>query len=188
MSTYHAMTDFYECDICGAGWSAANGAPTYCPVCPIFERPEVDSKPSNPKDLIGSDKTPMGLVPSTAIALMSLAHLEGALKYGASNWREAGVRASIYIDAQARHMAKFLNGEWADPVTLVPHLASANACNNIIMDALACGKLIDDRPKPAPVSELIDSLGSNVRHLRDLFADKDPIHYTISGPVQKGEG
>lgn len=135
------------------------------------------SKPSNPKDLIGTDKVPLSLVPGSAIAYQSLGHLEGHLKYGLVNWREAGVRFSIYIDALLRHTQKLLNGEWEDSVTKVPHLGSMGACINIIIDAYESGKLIDDRPKQAPVSETIDRLGANVKHLRQLYADRAPHHY-----------
>lgn len=144
-------------------------------------------KPTNPKDLIGTDKVPLDLVPGTAKAYQALGHLEGNLKYGLVNWREAGVRTSIYLAALERHLEKFKNGEWADPVTRVPHLGSMGACINIIIDAFECGKLIDDRPLPAPVSECIDRLSENVKHLRELFADKNPIHYTISGPMRMKE-
>lgn len=145
------------------------------------------TKPSNPKDLIGSDKLPLGLVPTVTLAYGALGHLEGHLKYGLVNWREAGVRTSIYTDAMKRHLQKFSDaGEWADKKTRVPHLGSIIACCGIILDAYHAGKLIDDRPLPnEAVSDLIDSLGETVKHLKALFADSNPIHYTIAGPVQR---
>ena|SRR3990167_5152396 len=146
---------------------------------------ELETKPTNPKDIIGTDKVPLSLVPGSALAYQALGHLEGNLKYGLVNWRESGVRFSIYMDAMLRHAMKLINGEWADPVTLVPHLASMGACINIIIDAYESGKLIDDRPKSAPIAEVIDRLSSTVKHLRVLHADKDPVHYTIEGPVRK---
>src|SRR5687767_12813836 len=95
-----------------------------------------DSKPTNPKDAVGTTKLPMSLVPESVIAYASLAWLEGKTKYGGVNWREAGVRTSIYIDALKRHCAKYYDGgEWADPKTKVPHLASIIACAGIILDA-----------------------------------------------------
>src|SRR5690348_5848471 len=109
---------------------------------------DMAEKPSNPKDVIGSNKLPLGLVPTVTKALCTLGHMEGHLKYGLVNWREAGVRMSIYIDALERHIEKLKGGEWADPVTRVPHLANALACLSIIADAAYSGKLIDDRPKP----------------------------------------
>lgn len=137
-------------------------------------------KPSNPKDIIGSDKVPLSLVPGTTKVYLALGHLEGMLKYGMVNWRECGVRTGIYLDALERHIEKFKNGEWADKDTQVPHLANALACLSIIVDAYECGKLIDDRPKSAPVASLIDRMSGTVKHLRELFKDKTPHHYTIA--------
>lgn len=136
-------------------------------------------KPTNPKDAIGSTKLPVHLVPDTLIAFASLAFLEGALKYGKYNWRVAGVRMSIYLDAFERHRMKFANGEWADQTTGVPHLASMIACLGIILDAKTCGKLTDDRPPRAPVSELIDDSVALIAHLQKLFADHTPHQNTI---------
>ena len=137
-----------------------------------------DSKPSNPKDIVGTNKVPLSLVPGTSLAYQALGHLEGNLKYGLVNWREAGVRCSIYIDALLRHTQKFLNGQWEDPKTHVPHLGSMLACIGILVDAYECGKLIDDRPKQAPVDETIDRLSGVVAHLREMFKDCHPHHYT----------
>lgn len=142
-------------------------------------------KASNPKDIIGSDKLPMSLVPGSLKAYAALGYLEGMLKYGMVNWRVTGVRSSIYTDAMERHLEKYKNGEWADRKTKVPHLASIIACCGIILDAHLCGKLIDDRPLQAPVGDLIDELGGTVRHLRRLFRDYSPTHYTHAKPARK---
>lgn len=143
------------------------------------------SKPTNPKDIIGTDKVPLGLVPDTTKAYLAVAHLEGDLKYGRVNWRNTGVRTSVYLDACYRHLAKFKNGEWEDPETKVPHLANALACLSILVDAYECGKLNDDRPKAAPVAQVIDRMASTVAHLRKLFGDRKPVDYFITGPVQR---
>src|ERR1051326_4742978 len=101
-----------------------------------FSNPsKIETKETNPKDIIGSTKVPMSLVPAVTIAYCALGHLEGDLKYGRKNWRHAGVRTSIYLDACLRHLEKFTEGEFADPVTKVPHLANALACISIIIDA-----------------------------------------------------
>ena len=68
----------------------------------------------NPKDVIGSGKLPLHLWPTTATAMGSIALLNGALKYGRSNWRKLGVRASVYVDACQRHMAAWFEGEECD--------------------------------------------------------------------------
>ena len=137
------------------------------------------TKPTNPKDAIGTEKLPMHLIPGPAKAAMALAFLEGALKYGKYNWRVAGVRTSIYLDAMERHLEKYKNGENCDPVTGVPHLASIMACCAIIIDASVHEKLNDDRPPSGPTSDYIDSLAQNVRHLQGVFAGENPHQYTI---------
>lgn len=137
-------------------------------------------KDTNPKDAIGSTKLPLHLVPDTATAYLALAFCEGATKYGAFNWRVAGVRASIYMAAARRHQAKWWNGEWADPKTGVPHLASAMACMAIILDAKLANKLTDDRPPAVPMSELIDGMEATVKHLIEMHKDKNPRHWTIA--------
>lgn len=144
----------------------------------------VDAKDTNPKDAIGSTKLDMGLVPDSAIAHLALAFTEGALKYGRYNWRAAGVRSSIYHAAARRHLAKYWNGEWSDPKTKVPHLASVMACCAIILDAEHLNKLTDDRPPPARhLGELIDSMSAHVAHLKREFADHEPHQYTIADEV-----
>lgn len=116
--------------------------------------PQFDRKPTNPKDAVGCKKVPLGLVPSTAMAYQAMVHLHGAIKYGAYNWRAAGVRSTIYYDAMLRHLGAWLNGQDDDPDSGQPHLAHVAACCNIILDAKECGKLNDDRPPPAPVAAL----------------------------------
>ncbi len=137
------------------------------------------SKKTNPKDAIGVSKVPMHLIPGSAKAYLAIAFLEGALKYGKYNWRIAGVRTSIYLDAIERHYEKFKNGEDEDQVTKVPHLASIMACCAIILDANLVGKLNDDRPPRAPVSQLLDDLGDEIKHLQELFKDNSPHQYTL---------
>jgi hypothetical protein len=139
----------------------------------------VESKDTNPKDAIAGSKLPLHLVPDTIPIFAALAFTEGAAKYGAYNWRIAGVKASVYISALERHMMKYKNGEWADEKTGVPHLASVLACAGILLDANLCGKLTDDRPPSNKTSFIIDSLEPVVSHIKGLFADKDPHHYTI---------
>jgi hypothetical protein len=138
------------------------------------------SKPSNPKDAIGSNKLPLHLWPETATATGCLAFMEGALKYGRSNFREIGVRASIYIDALHRHANAWFEGEDCDPDSGLPHLSHALACLAIIVDAQAAGKLHDDRQVRGGYRPLVDKLTAHVTRLKQLHADKSPKHYTIA--------
>lgn len=143
-------------------------------------------KQSNPKDTIGSTKLPNGLVPDTITAEVALAYLEGALKYGRYNWRIAGVRASIYNDALERHRMKWWNGENRDPTTRVKHLASIIACAGILLDAELCQMLTDDRPPSAPIGQLLSEQDEIVAHLKELFKNHNPRHFTIEDTQDNG--
>lgn len=137
------------------------------------------TKLTNPKDVIGSDKLPLHLWPASATATGCLGLLDGALKYGRSNWRVAGVRYSIYVDALKRHVDALFEGEDTDPDSGLPHEAHALACLAIIVDAKAAGKLTDDRMYPGGHRALVEELTPHVARLREKHFDKDPKHYTI---------
>ena len=139
----------------------------------------MSKKPTNPKDAIGSNKLPLHLWPETATALGSLGLLDGALKYGRSNFRAIGIRASIYVDACQRHLKAWFEGEDCDPDSGLPHLAHALACLAILVDAMAAGNMTDDRQFPAGYREWIDELTPHVSRLKALHSGKDPKHYTI---------
>lgn len=147
---------------------------------------ESSTKPTNPKDAIGSTKLPLNLVPDSLSAYAALSFAEGASKYGSYNWRVAGVRASIYKAALERHLKKWWNGEECDPVTKVPHLASVIACAAIILDADLAGKMTDDRPPKVPMGELIDSLEPVVKHLYEMHKNKNPYHHTALDRPEAG--
>jgi len=100
----------------------------------------------NPKDSIGVTKPNLNLVPPVANIIESVVMGLGAKKYGPYNWRESGVKASIYVAAAQRHLAQWLDGESIDKESGVSHLAHVRACMGIMLDADSIGKLIDDRP------------------------------------------
>jgi hypothetical protein len=145
---------------------------------PLWAGGKKDGNP-NPKDGIGATKLPLHLVPATAIALASLAHLDGATKYGAWNWRVAGVRASIYLDAVQRHLARWTHGETHDPDSGVHHLGHALACLNILIDADAAGMLTDDRPPAVNLAGMFAALTPEVERIKNKNAAHAPRHYTI---------
>ncbi len=140
-----------------------------------------EGKPTNPKDAIGSDKLPLHLWPATATATGCLAMLDGALKYGRSNFRAIGVRASIYADACARHVIRWFEGQDDDPDSGLPHLSHALACLAIIVDAKACGKLNDDRMYVGGFETLISDLTPHVKRLKEKYKESSPKHWTIKG-------
>lgn len=142
--------------------------------------PEEGSKSANPKQHYGDKKLPLHLVPLSFVSNVCIALYEGMRKYGLVNWRASKVEAMTYVAAQERHIRKWVNGERCDPVTRVPHLASAAACLCIIMDAEINGSLIDDRPMPcANIDQMISDLETTLAHLRMLYADKSPKHYQL---------
>lgn len=139
----------------------------------------LEGKPTNPKDAIGCDKIPLHLWPTTATVLGCMALLDGAMKYGRSNFREVGVRASIYFDAFMRHTNKWFEGEDTDPDSGLPHLAHALACIAILVDAQAAGKLNDDRMIPGGYLKMVEEMTPMVSKIKQNHADKSPKHYTI---------
>jgi hypothetical protein len=147
--------------------------------------PRHHAKLTNPKDAIGSSKLPLHLVPDSVELYAALAFAEGALKYGAYNWRAAGVRSSIYYAAMKRHQKKWWNGEWADPKTKVPHLASIIACAGIIIDAHEQGMLNDDRPPVANTEKTIADAEAVLANLFVLFKEHNPKHWTIQDQLPK---
>lgn len=191
------------CDFCGVSdknrckkASSAERCPYYqagavlatspSPAAVERRRQNAPNKPTNPKDALAVAKLPLHLVPDTIEAYAALAFAEGASKYGAYNWRIAGVLASVYHSALKRHLASWHNGEEEDPVTGVPHLASVIACAGILLDAQLCGKLTDDRPPRTDLAGRIRSAEAEVAKVLGLFADRAPRHYTIADGDKPG--
>lgn len=137
------------------------------------------TKPTNPKDLLGTNKLPLHLWPSTATALGCIALLNGALKYGRTNWRVSGVRATVYLDAAMRHITAYLEGEEVDPDDGVPHLGAALASLAIVADAMFAGTLEDDRPYPGGYVTAVVELTPHVRRLHGHHAGRVVRHITI---------
>ena len=110
----------------------------------------MSKKDTNPKDAVGCTKPPMSTVPSPVMMEAGLAMLEGALKYGRHNYRDAGVRSSVYYDATLRHMMRWWEGEDIDPDSGLSHITKAIASLIVLRDAQMQGKIaFDDRPPAA---------------------------------------
>ena len=107
-----------------------------------------DTLPANPKQIYGDTKVPLHLLPPLAELEWALAHANGAEKYGAYNWHENPVEAMTYIGAARRHLMAWLAKESHADDSGVHHLGHVMACCAILIDAEACGQLIDNRPKP----------------------------------------
>lgn len=117
-------------------------------------QPEVDK--TNPKDLLGILKVPLGLVPAAGKIYAAMAMADGAKKYGPYNWRDKKVLLTVYLDAIERHLLAYRDGEDVASDSKLPHLAHIIACGCILADAIEGGFLIDDRPLAGPGSKTLD--------------------------------
>lgn len=130
----------------------------------------------NPKDVMGSKKDLISLVPPEGIrgiakvmkyGAYDARRADGGSGYGAYNWRHTKVRLSIYLDAIARHNMKLIEGEDLDEDSGLPHTyhIGANIC--IIEDAKKYNCLIDDRP--AVIQE--QQMAVNEKEMDELTKD-----------------
>lgn len=143
----------------------------------------MSTKDTNPKDVAATTKVPLWLLSPIASAHWALAQFSGMTKYGAWNWRVAGVRSSVYLSAAMRHLAAYLSGEETDPVDGTHHLGNVMACCAILLDARAAGTLTDDRPPSVDLRTTYGELETLTEKLRAQYADKTPRHYTIDDTV-----
>lgn len=122
--------------------------------------PEKENK-TNPKDLIGQNKSPLSLVPTSVIIHLAEVFRNGAIKYGKYNWRENKVVASIYIDAAMRHILAYLDGEDFAEDSKLLHISHAIGSLSVLLDALESDNLVDDRPTKGPAAELLKRFNRN---------------------------
>lgn len=110
----------------------------------------------NPKDLVGVKKPPLHLVPTALNLYASQAMRNGAEKYGPFNWRTKPIIASVYVSAAKRHLDAWFDGEEVADDSKVEHLAHCVASLAILIDAIECGNVVDDRPPAGPAAKLIE--------------------------------
>lgn len=133
-------------------------------------------KATNPKDAVGVRKAPMSAVPANVMAEVGLAMLEGACKYGRHNYREAGVRGSVYYDGVMRHIMDWWEGQDIDPDSGMNHITKAITSLVVLRDAMHQGKWTDDRPPPS--KPFYPELNRLAGEIIDRYADRNPTHYT----------
>lgn len=151
-------------------------SPTYVPD---------STKLSNPKDAIGDTKVPLWLLSPIAKAQWAAAQFVGLVKYGAWNWRAAGVRSSTYLSAMQRHIDAYSSGEELDPADGTPHLGHIMACAAILIDASAAGELTDDRPPSVSLRPAYAEVEAQMANTRALYADRPaPRHYRITDTTE----
>jgi hypothetical protein len=137
-------------------------------------------KDTNPKDAMGDKKVPLWLLSPIAKAHWAVAQFVGMIKYGAWNWRIAGVRSSVYISALHRHIDGYESGEDVDPIDGTDHLGHIMACAAILIDARAAGKLTDDRPPRVSLREAYAAVELQMVAARERYGHMMPRHYTIA--------
>lgn len=145
--------------------------------------PKSPVKDTNPKAAVGDTKVPLALCSPIAEAHWALAQFAGMNKYGAWNWRAAGVRVSTYVSAMRRHIAAYVSGEEFDPVDGTHHLGNIMACAAILLEAREAGMLTDDRPPSIEIRNVYREVEEQMAVLRKQYADRNPRHYTIADTV-----
>lgn len=143
-------------------------------------------KDTNPKDAIGITKTPQSTLPTQVLGEVGVAMMEGALKYGRSNYRVAGVRASVYYDALFRHMSAWWEGEDIDRESGLNHVTKAIAGLMVLRDSMMQGNWSDDRPPKVTNQNWIQDLNAKVAKLLEKYPDPK-IPFTEQNCIQNIE-
>ena len=122
------------------------------------ERDKMSTDGINPKDKIGSKKVDLSLIPTSALVEVARCMENGAKKYGPFNWRnpDQKVQYMTYISANIRHALSFLDGENYASDSGLSHLAHACAGLMVLIDAINCGNVIDNRPIAGVTGKLLD--------------------------------
>lgn len=129
----------------------------------------MSTKDTNPKDAVGTRKVPASTVSQAVSAEVGLAMLEGARKYGRHNYRVAGVRASIYVDAVFRHMMAFWDfHQDVDPDSGLSHITKAIASLYVLRDSMLKQNWVDDRP-PALPTELLAQFNEKAAEIIEQY-------------------
>lgn len=132
----------------------------------------MSEKDTNPKDPIGVRKwRQYTAVPTSVIWELGVAMLEGALKYGRHNYRVAGVRASVYVDAAKGHIDSWWEGEDEDEDSRLSHITKAIASLTVLRDAMINNSWVDDRP---PVNQGTGKLKADLQNHVEWLLDKYP--------------
>lgn len=138
----------------------------------VVQKLTSDTKDTNPKDSIGSRKVCLHVVPFQVIAEIALGMTEGACKYGSYNYREAGVRFSVYYDATMRHLGAFNEGQDIDPHSQLHHITKALSSLVVLRDAMLNEMWVDDRPIRVKNQEFIDNMNQQTEMILDKFPVK----------------
>ncbi|MEE9598199.1 MAG: dATP/dGTP diphosphohydrolase domain-containing protein [Acidiferrobacterales bacterium] len=117
---------------------------------------------TDPKREAGRSKPSLQNISPVALYLEAQVMRSGIEKYTAYNWTDHPMRASTYFDAIMRHLWEWWAGRDFDPETNINPHAHIRACSGIMLDQIASGRMIDDRPK-------------NLAKLEPVFADLEVL-------------
>ncbi len=106
----------------------------------------MSTKETNPKDVVGVLKWSLSYLPGRVLAEASVGMHEGGFKYGAHNYRAAGVQAMVYYNATQRHLIAWVEGQDIDPDSNVNHITKAICSLIVLRDSMLQGNWVDDRP------------------------------------------
>jgi len=95
--------------------------------------------------------------------------MDGACKYGSHNYREAGVRASVYYDAAMRHLMAWWEGEDDDPDTGLSHITKVLTCLATFRDSMIAENWEDDRPIRIPGGAGIEAYNNMAAAISDKY-------------------
>jgi len=141
------------------------------------------TKDTNPKDAVGTKKWRIfSTISWTVLAEVGVAMLEGARKYGRHNYRVAGVRASVYVDASIGHIMQWWEGEDKDPDTELSHITKAIASLFVLRDAMIQDMLVDDRPPKAKLDKVRNDLQERVDEIFDRYPEAKEAFTESSNP------
>lgn len=143
-----------------------------------------NTKDTNPKDSIGIKKVPISTVSGPVMMEVGLGMLEGALKYGRHNYREAGVRASVYYDATTRHLFDWWEGTDIDPDSGLNHITKAIASLTVLRDSMIRGNWNDDRP-PKVKSGWIQELNKKAEEILAKYPNPVPAYTQLNTKPKK---
>lgn len=132
------------------------------------------TKETNPKDAVGVTKAPLSVLPMQVVYEAALGMYEGALKYGAFNYRLAGVRASVYYDAVERHLNQWWEGEDIDPDSGLNHITKAITTLMVMRDAMLNDKFTDDRPPKILNQDWMRNYNDKVKQLQAKYPNPIP--------------
>jgi len=144
-------------------------------------------KDTNPKDAVGTGKVPFSTVSARVMAEVGLGMLEGARKYGRHNYREAGVRASVYYDATFRHLGAWWEGENIDTDSGLNHVSKAIAGLMVLRDSMLYGNWVDDRP-PKLEDGWVKDLNKKTKAIVEKYPDAlEPYTELNSNNLEKDD-